>query len=105
MRVVIIITPGAPRRAKQKGRARPDGMAAVDKAQRKDDVIAARGLRPVLDAHAVPRRDECRGESACVAIRRGHGKPHTASTCFRVIGKGRRHFLETPRGRPIIRVG
>jgi len=82
MRVVIIITPGAPRRAKQKGRARPDGMAAVDKVQRKDDVIAAQAPRPVRNAHAVLRRDERGRESPCVAIRRGHGKPHAASTCL-----------------------
>jgi hypothetical protein len=74
MRVVIIITPGAPQRAKQKGRGPPKRRTAVAKVQRKkrvqrkDDVIAVRGLRPVLDAHAVFGRDKRRDESACVAI-------------------------------------
>jgi hypothetical protein len=68
MRVVIIITPGAPRRAKQKDRDHPGRTAAVVRVQRKKDVIAVRGLRPVLDAHAVFGRDKRRGESACVAI-------------------------------------
>ncbi|WP_257547285.1 hypothetical protein [Sphingopyxis sp. DBS4] len=74
MRVVIIITPGAPQRAKQKGRDHPGRTAAVakvqrkDGVQRKDDVIAVRGLRPVLDAHAVSGRDKRRDESTCVAI-------------------------------------
>src|SRR3546814_18645538 len=53
IRVVIIITPGAPRRAKQKGRRRPGRTAAVERVQRKKDVIAARGPRTVVDAHAV----------------------------------------------------
>jgi hypothetical protein len=92
MRVVISITPGAPRRAKQEGRARPERMAAVDRVQRKNIVIAASGPRPVGDAHAVFRRDKRRNMGACVAIERGHGKPHAASTWFRVTGKAGRHL-------------
>jgi len=33
-----------------------------------------------VDAHAVFRRDDRGREGACVAGRRGHGKPHAAST-------------------------
>jgi hypothetical protein len=82
MRVVIIITPGAPARANKKGRRRPGRRAAVDRVQTKKDVIAWCGLRPVPDAHAVFRPADGKRESACVAERRGHGKPHAASTCL-----------------------
>jgi len=84
MRVVIIITPGAPQRAKQKGRRRPWRAAAVDRVQTEKDVIAARGPRPVLDAHAVFRHVDARRKCDCVGMGRGHGKPHTASTCYGV---------------------
>jgi len=47
-----------------------------------------------VDAHAVLRRDMRRDESPCVAIERGHGKPHAASTCFGMLGKGRAAFFE-----------
>src|SRR3546814_6945553 len=79
MRVVIIITPGAPRRAKQKGRRRPERTAAVDRVRMKENVIAACGPRPVLDAHAVfpATRGGCSGIR--VVERRGHGKTHAAS--------------------------
>jgi hypothetical protein len=89
MRVVIINTPSAPRRANKKFREPPDGAAAADKGETKKDVIAAGGLRPVLDAHAVFESTSARGESARVGIRRGHGKPHAASTCYGMSGQGR----------------
>jgi hypothetical protein len=54
------------------------------------DVIAEKGLRPVLDAHAVFKSGDGRGESARVGIRRGHGKPHTASTCYGMSGRAGR---------------
>jgi len=82
MRVVIIITPGAPRRANKKGRGHPYGMTAVERVQWKKDVIALCGPRPVVDAHAVFRPSDGKRESACVAGERGHGKPHAASTCL-----------------------
>src|SRR3546814_7383144 len=53
MRVVIIITPVAPWRAKQKGRDCPEQTAAVDRVRMKENVIAACGPRPVLDGPAV----------------------------------------------------
>src|SRR3546814_2496741 len=89
MRVVIIITPGAPRRAKQKGRRRPERTAAVDRVRMKENVIAACGPRPVLDAHAVfpATRGGCSGIR--VVESRGHGKPHAASTWFGTTGRTR----------------
>jgi hypothetical protein len=104
MRVVILITPGAPRRAKQKGRARPKGMAAADRVQKEKDVIAARGPRPVEDAHAAFRPADGESESFRVAERRGHGKPHAASTCFGATDAARRRFCKHCTGRPVIRV-
>jgi len=80
MRVVIVNTPSAPRRANRKSRGRARSAAAADKGETEKDVIAARAPRPIVDAHAVFRRDDRGREGACVAGRRGHGKPHAAST-------------------------
>jgi len=96
MRVVIINTPSAPRRAIKKSRKPPQGAAAADTGEKKKDVIAAAGLRPVLDAHAVFASGDGRGESARVGIRRGHGKPHAASTCYGVSGRAGRAFDDRP---------
>src|SRR3546814_16239891 len=89
MRVVIIITPGGPGRDKQKGRRRPERTAAVDRVRMKENVIAACGPRPVLDAHAVfpATRGGCSGIR--VVERRGHGKPHAASLMRHQPGSGR----------------
>src|SRR3546814_5709878 len=86
MRVVIIITPGGPGRDKQKGRRRPERTAAIDRVRMKENVIAACGQRPGLDAHAVfpATRGGCSGIR--VVERRGHGKPHAASTWFGSAG-------------------
>jgi len=88
MRVVIIYTPSAPRRANKKSRKPPGWTVAADKGETEKDVIAAGGLRPVLDAHAVFESGDDRGESARIGIRRGHGKPHAASTCYGMSGQG-----------------
>jgi hypothetical protein len=64
--------------------------------EKKKDVIAAGGLRPVLNAHAVFASGDGRGESARVGIRRGHGKPHAASTCYGVSGRAGRAFGDRP---------
>jgi hypothetical protein len=88
MRVVIICTPSAPRRANRKSRELPFGAVAADKGETDKDVIAARGLRPVLDAHAVFESGDGRGKGARVGIRRGHGKPHAASTCYGMSEQG-----------------
>src|SRR3546814_51721 len=103
MRVVIIITPGAPRRAKQKGRRRPERTAAVDRVRMKENVIAACGPRPVLDAHAVfpATRGGCSGIR--VVERRGHGKPHAASTWFGTAGWRSAPERDCDR-RPVVRV-
>jgi len=68
MRVVISYTPSAPQRAIKKSRDLPRGKAAADTGEKKKDVIAAGGLRPVLDAHAVVTSGDGRGESARVGI-------------------------------------
>jgi len=36
----------------------------------------------MLDAHAVFASGDGSGESARVGMKRGHGKPHAASTCY-----------------------
>jgi hypothetical protein len=82
MRVVISYTPSAPRRAIKKSRDLPGWKVAADTGEKKKDVIAAGGLRPVLDAHAVSASGDDRGETARVGMKRGHGKPHAASTCY-----------------------
>src|SRR3990167_7206537 len=82
MRVVIVNTPSAPQRAIKKSREPPQRAAAADMGEKKKDVIATAGLRPVLNAHAVFASGDDRGESARVGMRRGHGKPHAASTCY-----------------------
>src|SRR3546814_6900573 len=51
---------------------------------------------PVLDAHAVFKSGDDRGESARVGIQRGHGKPHTASTCYGMSGRPGRAPGERP---------
>jgi hypothetical protein len=66
MRVVIRYTPSAPWRAIKKTREPPRGAVAADKGEKRKDVIAARGQRPVLDAHAVFLSGDGRGESARV---------------------------------------
>src|SRR3546814_9457795 len=58
--------------------------------------MAERSLRPVLDAHAVFKAGDDRGESARVGIQRGHGKPHTASTCYGMSGRPGRAPGERP---------
>ncbi len=46
----------------------------------------------MLDAHAVFPSGDGSGESARVGMKRGHGKPHAASTCYmgRAGGQGGR---------------
>ncbi|WP_235587895.1 hypothetical protein, partial [Sphingopyxis sp. H115] len=88
--MVIRYTPSAPRRAIKKSREPPRRVAAAEKGEKEKDVIAAGGLRPVLDAHAVFVSGDGRGESARVANRRGHGKPHAASTCYGMSGRAGR---------------
>jgi len=82
MRVVISYTPSAPRRAIKKSRDLPCEKIAADTDDTKKDVIAAASLRPMLDAHAVFASGDGGDESARVGMKRGHGKPHAASTCY-----------------------
>jgi hypothetical protein len=96
MRVVIGNTPSAPWRAIKKFREPSKGAAAADTGEKKKDVIAANGLRPVLNAHAVFKSNDDRGENARVGIRREHGKPHAASTCYGVSGRAGRASCERP---------
>jgi len=96
MRVVIRYTPSAPRRALKKSRDPSRGKAAADTGERIKDVIAEKGLRPVVDAHAVFKSGDGRGESARVGIQRGHGKPHAASTCYGMSGRAGRAPSERP---------
>jgi hypothetical protein len=95
MRVVIRYTPSAPWRAIKNSRWLSLRKTAADTGEKTEIVIAEGGLRPVLDAHAVfPSGD--RGESARVGMRRGHGKPHAASTCYGVSGRAGRARYERP---------
>src|SRR3546814_12490258 len=94
MRVVIIITPGAPWRAKQKGRDCPEQTAAVDRVRMKENVIAACGPRPVLDGHAVFVTTSGGRASRRVGDRRAHVKPYAAATSCGANGRS-----TDPRGR------
>src|SRR3546814_9261437 len=69
----------------------------------KENVIAAGVPRPVLDAHAVfpATRGGCSGIR--VVERRGHGKPHAASTWFGTAGWRSAPERDCDR-RPVVRV-
>src|SRR3546814_11769329 len=79
MRVVIIITPGATWRAKQKGRDCPEQTAAVDRVRMTENVIAACGPRPVLEGQAVFVPTTGGRDSASAADTHEQGTRHPAT--------------------------